>query len=289
MKVTLVKINLVRNIILRNNQNDFKTKYTFNDKVMKKIFKVEVRSGTKDIFNFIFPLNQMPDNEFSFFDNINLYNWTKSNCEFMPSINSNIISCQYLLKITLYFDSFIKKSDRPRLRIPIIISHKLEKNINNLHNNINRATLMGEEVNENEIRKQKKDDFVFFNKNSNIINNNQNDKNGKLYEKLGSSNSFNKSKTINNDYNNSYIENMANNNKIVNNNEKEMPSQDNNKQNNINNKEENKKNKNNNNFNSRIKTYIENNSNIINNNEDQDEAPTWKNINKISENNINNI
>ena len=288
MKVTLVKINLVRNMILRSNQNDFKTKYSFIDKVMKKIFKVEVRSGTKDIFKFQFPLSQMPHNEFSFFDNVNLYNWTKSYCEFMPSTNSNIISCQYLLKITLYFDSFIKKADRPRIRIPINISHKLENNNNNLSDNLMRVTTCGDEVNEIEIRKQKDDDFVFLNNNNNInnINNYQNDKNVTPNDKPLSSNSFNKTKTVSNN-NYSYIENLAHNNKNINNNEKITP-----KPNNINNKEENKIKENNNNYRIRANTYIDDN-NVINdnqiiNNQDQGEAPTWQNLNENSGNNINN-
>ena len=273
MKVTLIKINLARNMILRDNQNDFKTKYSYIDKVMKKIFKVEVRSGTKDNFTFQFPLSEMPHIEFSFFDNVNLYNWTKSYCEFMPSINSHIISCQYVLKITLYFDSFMKKADRPRIRIPISLSHKVENN-NDLSDILMRVTTRGEEVNENEIRKQKKDDFVIINKDNNIINN-QNDKITPLYDKPVNSNIFNKIKTINNN-NNSYIENLAH--KNINIKEKETS-------NNINNKEENKIKENNNNFNLRTKTYIENNNNIINDNQiinDQDEAPTWQNLNEYS-------
>ena len=250
MKVNLVKINLIRKMILKDNNDNYKEKYSCIDKVFKKVYKVEVRSGTKEIYDFKFPLNEMPHNEFSYFDNVNLYNWTKRNCEFIPSLESTILSCQYTIKITLYYDSFIKKSDRPRIKLPIYIVHKLNDNIiAPIQNNNNNITCKAEESNEEEIRKQKENDFVIINKKNN---------NGELYEKPLNSGNYNRAKTINSD--NSYIENIAYNNKDIYNNDINIKNTTplGLKENNL---------KNNNNLNLRTKTHIENN-NINNLNKD---------------------
>jgi hypothetical protein len=277
MKVILVKINLIRKVILKDNKNDFKEKYSTTDKVYKKVYKVSVNSGAKEVFNFKFPLNDIRNDEFSFYDNVNLYNWGRKNSEFMPSIESNIISCQYFIKVTLYYDGFIKKANRPRTIIPISIIHILNNNYNsNTLNPVSNISNNVEESNAEEIRKQKNDDFVIINNNNSI-------------NQKSTPNDFNKSKTLNN--NNTYIGNMISNNNNLNNinnnnnefNVKPLSNLNNNK--NYDNKiniEEDQKN------------VIQNNNDVI---ENQDDAPSCilggsneKSMNMIneSENKINN-
>ena len=203
MKVTLVKLNLIRKVILKDNKNDFKEKYSITNKVYKKVYKVSVNSGAKDVFNFKFPLNDMKNDEFSFYDSVNLYNWARKNCEFIPSIESNILSCQYFIKVTLYYDGFIKKANRPRTIIPISIVHILNNNYNfNTLNPVSNIANIPEESNEDEIKRQKNDDFV-------IIDNNN------INNQKSTSIDLNKAKTLNN--NNIFIENMISNNNNINN------------------------------------------------------------------------
>ena len=262
MKVKLVKINLVRKMILKDNSNDFKVKYSHNDKVMKKVFKVEVRSAAKESFDLKLPLSQIPHNEFSFFDNVNLYNWTRSYSEFIPSIESSLLNCQYMIKVTVYFDSFLKKGDRPRIFLPIYIVNKLD--IISINNNINNNIITnGMECNDDEIKNLKQNDFVFDKNNSQTPNSS--------IPKI----SYNKSKTLNQD--NTYIDNIAYN-------------KDKDKNQINNNVTEGNNNKINENFNSRVKTHIENNINKIEEeNQDQDEAPSIQffnsNINEINNTN----
>ena len=295
MKVTIIKINLIRKMGLKDNKNNYKEKYSHIDKVFRKVFKVEVRIGTKRDFDYFLSFNDISPNEFSYFDNVNLYNWTKRNCEFIPSIESTIISCQYFLKITLYYDSFIKKADRPRIRLPLYIVHKLQNNnFIPISNNKNKNITIPEEVNEDEIRKQKESDFVFIDKN----NYNKSMKEHFLSDQL------NRAKTINN--NNTYIDNISQNNKEIFNNQikdkyninnnlnKNEPIMNNNIKGNMNN------------LNLRSKTYIENNEknnnniyyeqnniNKINEIQDEDEAPSCQFYNgnlqsNLFNNNINN-
>jgi hypothetical protein len=225
---------------------------------MKKVFKVEVRSGAKENFDLKLPLSQIPHNEFSFFDNVNLYNWTRSYSEFIPSIESTLLNCQYIIKVTVYFDSFLKKADRPRIFLPIYIVNKLD--IIPINNNINNNIITsGVECNDDEIKNLKQNDFVF-------------DKNNYQTSISSKSNvSYNKSKTMNQD--NTYIDNMAYN-------------KDKNKNQIYNNVTEGNDNCINE-FNSRVKTHIENNINKIGEeSQDQDEAPSIQffnsNINEIN-------
>ena len=277
MKVTLVKINLIRKIILKDNKNDFKEKYTTTDKVYKKVYKVSVNSGAKEVFNFKFPLNVIRNDEFSFYDNVNLYNWGRKNSEFMPSIESNILSCQYFIKVTLYYDGFIKKANRPRTIIPISIVHILNNNYSsNTLNPISNIANIAEESNPEEIRKLKNDDFV-------IINNNNNNNNKK--KKKSTQNDLNKAKTLNN--NSTYIGNMISNNHNLNNinnisNEYAKPLSNINKNKNYDNKINIKEDQ---------KNVIQNDNEVI---ENQDDAPSCilggfneKSMNMINNNQLN--
>ena len=99
MKVTLIKINLIRHLILKGNKNNYKEKHSRFDKVCKKVFKVEVKSGAKETFDFKFPLNDIPYNELSFFDIINLYNWKRRNSEFIPSTERQFYPANIYLKL----------------------------------------------------------------------------------------------------------------------------------------------------------------------------------------------
>lgn len=259
MKANLVKFNLIRRMSYREYQNNNSIeKYNKTDKVFKKVFKIEVKSGNKGYYNFGIPLTDIPYNEFSYFDNLNLYDWKKRNCEFIPSLESNIINCQYTLKITLYFDSFIKKADRPRVRIPIFIVHRIE---GDLVKKENFVTSKAEETTDNAIKENKKDDFVTIEKSDCNINK-----------------TFFRAKTLNN--NGTYIDNISQN-KIYD------------KPNNIYNNENNDQF---NTPNMRTKTYLESNkieekdedkkqeNNIINEikTEDIEDAPPICSINNIN-------
>lgn len=299
MNVNYVKINLRRKIIFKDNKNNFIEKYSCIDKVCKKIYKIEIKSGTKEILNLKFPLTDIPHNEFGYFDIMTLFNWTKRTSEFTPSFESSILSCQYFIRITIYFDSFVKKSDRPRMEFPIYIVHKINEN-NFIPGNVNINMNNIKEANAEEIRKEKENDFVIINK----------DLNNPIPIATPMS-SHNRVKTINN--NGTYIENMNNKNKINYNkpvSAKDDLGQMNQKNlidNNPNDKEINNKIKeNNNNFNIRSKTHIENNYNLDNKNNnnhieienninsnnnkiieniDEDEAPSCMNFNFNNNNN----
>ena len=57
-------------------------------------------------------------NPYPFIDDLNLL---------MPNCKTNLIKCEYSLKATSYFDLSVLKKDRPRVEIPIYITHQLQK------------------------------------------------------------------------------------------------------------------------------------------------------------------
>ena len=44
----------------------------------------------------------------------------------MPSLDYFIISCEYSLKVTIYFENFVTHEDRPRICLPVYMVHKID-------------------------------------------------------------------------------------------------------------------------------------------------------------------
>ena len=57
-------------------------------------------------------------NPYPFLDDLNLL---------MPNVKTNLIKCEYSLKATSYFDLSVLGKDRPRVEMPIYITHQLQK------------------------------------------------------------------------------------------------------------------------------------------------------------------
>ena len=45
----------------------------------------------------------------------------------MPNVRSNLIKCEYSLKVTSYFDMSVLEKNRPRVEMPIYVTHQLQK------------------------------------------------------------------------------------------------------------------------------------------------------------------
>ena len=57
-------------------------------------------------------------NPYPFIDDLNLL---------MPNVKTNLIKCEYSLKATSYFDLSVLGKDRPRVEMPIYVTHQLQK------------------------------------------------------------------------------------------------------------------------------------------------------------------
>ena len=116
------KITLARIIKL-------KSKYGKVIKEIKKdcssqIYKTPVKVNEKKNFNVAFNLMKTDTTIFDFKKDKPPYMNITDMTYFLPSIKAFLIECDYSLKATLYFTSFVKHDDRPRIIIPIRICHQ---------------------------------------------------------------------------------------------------------------------------------------------------------------------
>ncbi len=74
---------------------------------------IQIRDGIFKDADFNRALNPYP-----FIDDLNLL---------MPNMRSNLIKCEYSLKATSYFDLSVLGKNRPRVEMPIYITHQLQK------------------------------------------------------------------------------------------------------------------------------------------------------------------
>ena len=126
LKVKECKIDFVRIIIFRDKLN-LKEKKKLKEKLIKNVIPTAV--GKHEIKNFThnIKLGDFHFKNLTFEGYKNPYEQKSySDINLVPSVDGGIISCEYSIKITAYYDSFVKKSERPRIILPVYMVHKLE-------------------------------------------------------------------------------------------------------------------------------------------------------------------
>ena len=251
MKVTECKFKLMRKITFRDKE-DFCDKYFQEDKLIRKVFPVNVNKKEKKNYNFNLDLSEISFKDFNYDGFTDPYKGTKNIKDLIPSIDGNILSCEYTIIVMLKFDSHVKKDERPKIVLPIYIVQKLDNDhIIKAQDEIKRLKINEEEEKNNIIINDQNDignNFINENKNENENNINEFDN----YNNNGN-NGYNP-------YNNIDLDYRGNNNKII-----------------IDEKKEN--------------NYIENRQNIQNvNDEDDDyELPSRETLDEIYKNKEDNI
>ena len=134
--ITKLKINLKR--VLHYKRNNFQ-KYTSKWKIyQEKIdFLVNRRQTRQETINF--PLYYKTETP-SIYNNDQNVNAISHN--FMPSLESLLLSCKYYIKVSCYFESFVPDKSRPSVRMPIAITHQVMSDLEvpNEDNNITFET-----------------------------------------------------------------------------------------------------------------------------------------------------
>ena len=120
------KVMLIRKINYKNNTTgEIKFKDEIN--IVSERIKAKVEPGNKKNFeyNLIFKENN-PNKKYNYNLEINPYNIDINEINsLMPTVNGKIISCEYEIKISLYFQCFVAYKDRPRVIIPVYLVHQL--------------------------------------------------------------------------------------------------------------------------------------------------------------------
>ena len=142
---------------------------------------IQIRDGIFKDADFNRALNPYP-----FIDDLNLL---------MPNMRSNLIKCEYSLKATSYFDLSVLGKNRPRVEMPIYITHQLQKEFE-YEKNTNQYNGQGQEFAGRDFQRGfAAHNNPFENNNNDWGNNNNNNNNnnwGNSNNNNNSGNNYNK-------------------------------------------------------------------------------------------------
>ena len=102
--------------------------YQHRTAILRKRYPCVCPKNTKTSFHY--DDLQLRDNEFKdsdFNPALNPYPFIDDLNLLMPNMRSSLIKCEYSLKATSYFDLSVLGKDRPRVEMPIYITHQLQK------------------------------------------------------------------------------------------------------------------------------------------------------------------
>ena len=125
MKTKELKFTFKRTINYKNKNGEIKHKIV--TKIKRKKLSAEVRPGNKSKYEYnVYLKENETSKNFNYDFQVIPYNIDIENIDFfMPTIKGKLITCDYVIKISLYFESFVDKKHRPRIRFPINLVHRI--------------------------------------------------------------------------------------------------------------------------------------------------------------------
>ena len=193
LKVKNCKIRVIRTIEFSKLEGP--EKYPLEKTIYSKEYFAEVPPFDKR--NFIFQ-TLLIDNDlidFKYIKEENPYPNINDINILLPTMNSRIIKCDYRIQVSLYFDNFVTAGYRPRVKLPIIITHLIDDGNNNINNSINNNNYNYELINNNN---NINESSLIFDKNFQNYNNGNNSINSKINLGIGSINET-ENENLNND------------------------------------------------------------------------------------------
>ena len=94
-----------------------------NKDVFEQTYAMSVKSKSNFQCSFAFQIND-PYSAPHYFLNYNPYEHLTDFKQFLPTVDSLTISCQYFIIVSCYFDSFVTEGYRPTVTMPITITHQ---------------------------------------------------------------------------------------------------------------------------------------------------------------------
>lgn len=121
LSVTSLRVVLTRKVDFYDKAGT--CKFSNPKRLFQSDFPVSVKKGQVGNFNFSIPLSDNQLNEYNYVEVFNPYKNVNLNI-MMPSVNGTIIKCDYFIKVTAYFSSMVSYSYRPRVIVPLSITHQ---------------------------------------------------------------------------------------------------------------------------------------------------------------------
>lgn len=102
-------------------------KYTNETEIVSDIIKAVVAPGNSQSFEYILSFKEKnTEKKYNYSNETNPYNAAMDKIDyFMPTFHGEIISCDYEIKVSVFYDCFVAYTDRPRLILPVFIVHQL--------------------------------------------------------------------------------------------------------------------------------------------------------------------
>ena len=187
LKVKSCKIRVIRTIEF--SKLDGPEKYPLEKTIYSREYLAEVLPFDKR--NFLFQILLIDNDliDFKYIKEENPYPGINNINILLPTMNSKILKCDYRIQVSLYFDNFVTSGYRPRVKLPIIISHFIEeenceikRNDNISYNNNYNNNLIDSKCNINESSLIYDQNFMNLNNRNDTINNNNNIRFGSINE-----------------------------------------------------------------------------------------------------------
>ena len=199
VQVKEVKISIKRTVTFVKDGKEYQQRTA----ILRKRYPCLCDKNSKNSFRY--DDIQLRDNEFKDADynrSLNPYPFIDDLNLLMPNIRSKFIKCEYSLKATSYFDLSVFGKNRPRVEMPIYVTHQLQKEFE-YEKNTNQYNGQGQEFAVRDFNRG-------FSANSNNPweNNNNNNNNNNW----GNNNNNNNNNWGNNNNNNNWGNNNNNNN-----------------------------------------------------------------------------
>ena len=167
MDVNEIKISIHRLVNLCPFKN--KEHYNFDDTIIKNKYKVLIPKGQKQncsydikVYDFNIKVTKIIG------ENDPLNKGVDIN-DYVPTCISNLVKCEYNIKVSLYFSSFVTKNSRPRCIIPISIGHN---NLNQQNLNQQNPQIINNMMNQIEFIEKNNNNLPSLNEIENVQNQN---------------------------------------------------------------------------------------------------------------------
>ena len=196
------KVKFVRIINFFGTKNE--VKFTEEKIIYETKVRTAVLPGRKEAFECLVYLKERDFRGYVYDKrNKNPYGFSLSDINFyMPTVFSKVFCCQYELRASLHFNSFVAENDRPRAKFPIYIVHQTV---------LEQQTEIQRQI---DLDKAKANNNKNINNNKNQILNNKTNNNNNYYNNnnnINNNNYYNNMQRINNNISNNNINNNANN------------------------------------------------------------------------------
>ena len=214
IRVTGIKISIKRIVTFMKGGKEYQKRTA----ILRKRYPCACEKNSKNSFHY--DDIQIRDNDLKDIDfnkSLNPYPFIDDVNLLMPNIKTNLIKCEYSLKATSYFDYSVLEKSRPRVEMPIYVTHQLQREYE-YEKNTNENNGQGQEFAQRDFNRG----FGGNNNNYGSNNNNNSWGNNDNNNSWGNNNNNNNWGNNNNNFggnnNNNYGSNNNNNNYGNNNN-----------------------------------------------------------------------